>query len=127
MKCLGCGFNTKSVSGLKNPVCDSCYTNSSPELRLVYKWVTDGMTTAKRQLYKRYGITIEDYARMMEQQQGKCYICKEQKAYDLYVDHNHTTNKVRKLLCNSCNSALGSADDSVIRLMKMIDYLKENE
>jgi Recombination endonuclease VII len=68
-----------------------------------------------RHIKWRYGITGEEYARMYEEQKGLCGICfkpetqtkKDGTVYRLSVDHNHTTNKVRGLLCFSCNKKLG--------------------
>ena len=68
----------------------------------------------KRKLYTRnsriraYGIEPEIYYQMLEQQGRKCAICKaEPKKRMLSIDHNHTTGKVRGLLCDGCNLSLG--------------------
>ena len=57
-----------------------------------------------------YGITLDDYNKMFNEQKGKCSICQKHKNElnkKLYVDHDHKTNKVRGLLCKNCNVALG--------------------
>ena len=50
---------------------------------------------------------------MLEKQENKCAICR--KVFDdrkhTHVDHNHTTGKVRALLCNQCNLAVGHLQD----------------
>ena len=43
----------------------------------------------------------------------------------LAVDHNHTTGKVRGLLCSNCNTLLGKAKDNVNILQAAIDYLND--
>jgi hypothetical protein len=43
----------------------------------------------------------------------------------MYIDHNHTTGKVRGLLCCDCNLLLGYAKDDEKLLAKSIEYLKE--
>ena len=43
-----------------------------------------------------------------------------------HVDHNHTTKKVRGLLCNNCNAALGFAKENVATLELLIKYIKEH-
>lgn len=78
--------------------------------------------------FKKYGITKEDYLRMVDEQDGRCAIC--QKPYDweqsaLYIDHCHTTDKVRGLLCRSCNKGLGHFFDDVASLGRAIEYLKK--
>lgn len=57
-----------------------------------------------------YGITVEDYKRMLGEQGGVCAICGEPPSpgRHLDVDHCHTSGAVRGLLCRSCNAGLGS-------------------
>lgn len=76
-------------------------------------------------LRKTYGITIEQYSILLETQSGKCAICKlkEQKR-ELAVDHNHTTGKVRGLLCHKCNVSLGLLKESTENMESMISYVK---
>lgn len=78
---------------------------------------------------RKYGITPEDYDAMWEKQKGRCLICGEKKErkgkyYSLYVDHNHTTGKVRGLLCQRCNFLIGQARDNVRILRSAIRYLQ---
>ena len=60
-------------------------------------------------LKRKYNLTLEDYDRMMTEQNNKCAICKEKFTESFKdwnrpcVDHNHQTNKVRGLLCRKCN------------------------
>lgn len=59
----------------------------------------------------RYGMTVEDYERLFEKQNGCCAICrihrdKLNRALD--VDHDHKTGEIRGLLCKKCNVALGT-------------------
>ena len=76
-----------------------------------------------------YGITIEEYDNMFAAQNGICAICgKPQNGKRLFVDHNHETDKVRGLLCQNCNIALGHMGDDAQLLIKAIDYLmKDNQ
>ena len=76
-------------------------------------------------LKHRYGLLQDDYSKMLAQQNGACAICLRSKDYDLYVDHCHTTNKVRGLLCASCNSILGKVNDDVDTLNRAIQYLNK--
>lgn len=68
-----------------------------------------------------YGITPEQYERMVIEQDGKCAICEEKQP--LLVDHDHRTGKLRKLLCRKCNSLLGMCDDNTDKLQKAAAYL----
>jgi hypothetical protein len=72
-----------------------------------------------------YGITLDDYNRMFQQQKGKCAICKRHQndlTKTLCVDHNHKTNKVRALLCITCNTDVSVVED---RLKEMLNYLNK--
>lgn len=61
----------------------------------------------QRKYLVRYGLTIEDFDRMMVEQDGKCALCLRAVDYRLFVDHDHETGRVRGLLCSKCNGALG--------------------
>lgn len=82
----------------------------------------------------RYGITIEEFDRMTEEQNGVCVICgkKETKKNQyrlthLAVDHDHETEKIRGLLCHNCNVALGMVKEDIVILEKMKQYLQLNK
>ena len=82
-----------------------------------------------RNLKKKYSISIETYQYMDEDQKGVCLICKKHKddiGRKLFVDHCHTTLKVRGLLCSKCNTVLGMSDDSIEVLENAIAYLKKS-
>ena len=78
---------------------------------------------------RRYGITIEDYDVLLEEQQGGCAICERKTSghsnYHFHVDHCHETGKVRGLLCTNCNRALGTFGDTVEGLMRAVKYLEK--
>lgn len=73
---------------------------------------------------KLYGITFDEYSVMVIEQLGCCFICKLP-TYELGVDHNHKTNKVRRLLCGSCNRGIGLLRDSPELCEMAAAYLKE--
>ncbi len=78
---------------------------------------------------RTYGITPEMYAEMLVNQKGVCAICETwepgQGRSHFAVDHCHKTNKIRGLLCLSCNIGMGNLKDSIVLLEKTIAYLKE--
>jgi hypothetical protein len=83
----------------------------------------------RNQILKRnFGITLSDYNQMRFEQDNCCFICgrheDEFPLHQLFVDHDHITGKIRKLLCNNCNSILGHARDDVNVLYKAVAYLK---
>ena len=76
-------------------------------------------------LQKLYGIGLEQYQKMYEEQRGACAICHRPPATDkrLVVDHCHSTGHVRALLCSQCNVAIGMMGDSADRLHAAGSYL----
>lgn len=76
------------------------------------------------QIKRRYGITQEDHQAMLAAQHGKCAICGSE--HRLCIDHDHSTGKVRKVLCDRCNRALGVVDDDPELLLKLVDYLADH-
>ena len=58
----------------------------------------------------KYGITIECYDSLLSAQSGVCAICKmspEKNGARLSVDHCHRTDRIRGLLCKTCNRDVG--------------------
>ena len=78
------------------------------------------------ELRKRFGITLEDYSKMLDAQNGVCAICYKAcvTGLALAVDHSHSTKKIRGLLCANCNKVLGHAKDSIEVLKQAIKYLE---
>lgn len=77
-------------------------------------------------LRRTYGITLEQYNQMLEDQDGVCAICgkpDEVEGRRMAVDHNHDTGEVRGLLCGTCNRGLGNFQDNIEMLEKAKDYL----
>ena len=73
-----------------------------------------------------YGVTIEKYNEMRIAQHFKCAICgahESEKTSTFAVDHCHKTNRVRGLLCRSCNTGLGFFRDDPQALKNAIQYL----
>lgn len=75
---------------------------------------------------RQYGITQEDFDALLKQQDNVCAICEKPCITEqpLSIDHDHTTNKVRGLLCRKCNSGIGMLGDSPLLLEKALKYLK---
>jgi hypothetical protein len=76
-------------------------------------------------LLKMYGITLIQYNAILEAQGGVCAICKKEchTGRNLAVDHCHTTNKVRGLLCGHCNQAVGKFQDDPDLMVAAAQYI----
>ena len=78
-----------------------------------------------RKRLKRYGITKEQYVELLVLQNFRCKICLK-KADNLRIDHDHESGKVRGLLCNACNLALGLFRDNTQVLNDAKKYIAES-
>jgi hypothetical protein len=76
-------------------------------------------------LKRKYGMTLEEYDAMLEAQGGGCFICSRPPREDisLHVDHDHSTGKVRGILCFCCNNALADFREDPALLAKAAAYL----
>ncbi len=82
------------------------------------------------QLRREYGIDLQKYNLMFAEQNGRCAICGRHQSElkkALAVDHSHTTNIVRGLLCSRCNLGLGCLKDNIELLFQAIRYLNKTE
>jgi hypothetical protein len=71
-----------------------------------------------------YGLTQEEYFRLLEESNGTCPICTRWFGKKLVIDHDHTTGKVRGLICASCNKGLGHFFERIESLQEAIRYLQ---
>ena len=87
-------------------------------------------------LKHEYGINTPQRDQMIVDQDSKCMICfngpltvnkgRHVRMHHAVVDHCHETGKVRGILCQSCNVALGNFADDIEILQSAIDYLKQS-
>lgn len=76
-------------------------------------------------LKKKYGLTDQQYSAMAQRQGERCLIC--QNVPDrLVVDHCHSSGRIRGLLCNKCNVAIGLLQDSPLIALAACTYLSEH-
>lgn len=110
--------------------CQNCFRLKSQEYRLKYP---DRFAETHRNsnIKRKFGISSDDYQKLLFMQNGKCAICfrlpetrtRKGKPIHLAVDHNHITGKIRGLLCADCNRALGQFKESSDILIGALKYL----
>ena len=106
--------NNYSKDGLQNG-CRPCKATIQATYRKTHRLVSR-QTALRSDLKRKYGLTIEQWQKMFNEQNGRCKICQKHQSKlksPLCVDHDHTTGKVRGLLCPSCNHRLIAFDDKV--------------
>lgn len=78
----------------------------------------------RRAVLKQYGLTPDEYQDILDAQGGGCAICTASaRTRKMVVDHCHQTGKIRGILCNQCNTAIGLLAELPGRIMEAADYL----
>jgi hypothetical protein len=129
--CNGCeavvprvNFWTNKKKGWQNTLCRACNSAQSRN------WIKDNpqkimeckLAQTEKRLLKEYGVTSAQRTNLIEQQERKCAICgTEPKLW--HLDHCHMTGRVRGMLCQPCNHALGLFKDNKETLQNAINYL----
>jgi len=89
----------------------------------------DPTKSRQNHLKRVYSISVEQYDQLLQSQGNGCAICGTKSCSSprhLAVDHDHTTGKIRGILCQFCNTALGKFKDDPNILKKAIDYLRRS-
>lgn len=78
-------------------------------------------------LKKAFGLTREDFERLLTAQNNCCAICARlfSEEREPCVDHDHKTSAVRGLLCRNCNFALGLLGDCAEAFESAANYLRK--
>lgn len=92
----------------------------------------NSLTNKFSKIKKLYGISRDEFLGIMEEQEGKCDICRVEmeifsegsnKANTLCVDHCHKTGRFRGFICNNCNRAIGLMNDNKDIVLSAYNYL----
>lgn len=76
-----------------------------------------------------YGVEIEDFNRVLLEQNGLCAICsikldRSNRSTVPSIDHDHRDGSFRGILCHRCNVSLGLMDENPETLRSAIRYLE---
>ena len=80
--------------------------------------------------WKIHKLRYPELKQMFEDQDYKCTICKNEVTLDEnkktrgVVDHCHTSQKIRSILCQNCNRSLGLMKENIESLKNMINYIE---
>ena len=130
-KSLSCFYNSKKAKDGKAYRCKDCDEIARK------KWSTDNplrshLSQRQRNLKHKYGVDLDWYTEKFKEQNNACAICEstenktagDREFWNFSVDHCHTIGKVRGILCNNCNRALGLLLDSPSLLRKAANYIE---
>lgn len=90
-------------------------------------WINEKMRAGI--LRWQYGLSEDAYNAKIAEQRSLCPICQKipqqrrNRKRLFVVDHNHATNKVRSLLCDPCNLAIGHLNEDLERIDRLKEYL----
>jgi hypothetical protein len=115
-------------------ICRECHTDKEPkEFYWKDRKARRKDTTCKRcriiqQRERTLGVTEEQYRKFASQQNHRCGICRSRlrsKRYERFaVDHCHDTGKLRGLLCNNCNTAIGLLKHDPARILRAVEWVE---
>jgi len=102
-----------------------------------YHCVDTECLSCKNKLSK-YGITTPQRDALLLSQNNQCGCCGFPISFtsairlgagksNAVIDHDHTTGKVRGILCGECNTGIGKLGDSIESLKKALNYLERNQ
>jgi len=114
-------------------LCKTChhkkFLEDNPEKKQSY-YEKHKQNWLKYTLRNKFDISVEDYDRMLKEQNGVCAICGQPESSDrqrLSVDHNHETGEIRGLLCQKCNTMVGMSLEKVSILESAIRFLQRSK
>ncbi len=83
-------------------------------------------------LKQAYGVGINYFNTKLKEQGGVCASCKQNritvwrgKKVNMALDHDHTNNQPRGILCIKCNRALGLLEENLSTLANLADYIRK--
>lgn len=126
--------------------CPTCETYLPPDqyhrngehrvkrLGSIYRWQCkscERVASKERKYKQRYSITIEQKEDMVRQQENKCACCnntfRDTSRGHACIDHDHQTGKVRDILCDRCNTALGWVQEDIELCENLIAYIRKHK
>jgi len=120
-------------------MCIKCYDNhnhqknypSRCEKKRKYRmdyWRANRERLLDRDIERKFNLAPGEYKALVAKQNGVCAICGRPPRFRdrLCVDHSHTTEKNRELLCITCNAGLGQFYDDPNLLETAAAYLRKH-
>ena len=116
-------------------ICKQCsitkvtkWANDNPD-KVKYRWKhwaeknpeKRKLSAKKSWLKRRYGLTLEQYEKMLKESKGVCQICG--KTRPLCIDHSHVTGRIRGLICKICNSHIGWLENYNNQIKQYLDIV----
>jgi hypothetical protein len=83
----------------------------------------------RRSGWRKAGIDPTAAEAVLAAHGGKCGCCAANKpgGKGWCVDHDHETGKIRGVLCNACNLAIGKLGDTLEGVLRAVKYLQQSQ
>ena len=114
-KCGGLDYTVQSQARASYGVPDSWF---------LYQHRVCTACNGRRQRQKNHNLSANEQLAMIVERHGRCDICGTN-ASPPEIDHDHTTGKVRGVLCGIHNRGIGLFRDDPVLLRRAADYLEE--
>ena len=133
MRCRSCGqqkplseFRQSFRPPYRRQQCAECEKKQAAISRVLHRATKKAYD--KRYRCSRYGLSVEDYDALLNQQENNCAICGAPLAQSHQtIDHDHKTGRVRGIVHAHCNLVIGNARDNVAVLQGAIAYLNNHQ
>lgn len=128
VSCAGCGRNFQTrVKNIARGGGRYCSRACNPGYGRRYE---PSEKFRRHNLKRNYGLSSAEFDQMRLAQQSRCAICRslpDEPHGVLVIDHCHMTDRVRQLLCNNCNMAIGLLRDDPVTATKLAAYLLRHD
>lgn len=119
--CFSCSVVFLAKPPYTKKYCSVCFTERRRRRHEEYKKTPLGSTAHAR---SKYNLSLDEVETLNSV--SNCAICDRYFDTDVVraIDHDHSTGRVRGVLCKQCNTALGGFKDSTELINKAILYLR---
>ncbi len=125
--CVGCGLNFTPHKFVRHRQ-KYCSIQCQSKYHHLHYYKNHRREHKSYYLKRVYGLSLDDVNSLIEVQNSSCAICNI--SFDcltpknIHIDHCHETGKVRGILCNNCNFALGLLKDNAETFETAAAYLR---
>jgi hypothetical protein len=117
-----------SRDGLQNR-CKTCFYEWRREADKRYMDSGQHASRQREGHYRRnYGLSLAEVDAMARDQKNRCLLCgRGPGKRSLHLDHDHSTGRIRGLLCYGCNRAIGHFRDDPDLMLRAALYVMGGE
>jgi len=90
------------------------------------RWYKANPAKMREANWRKYGIPVEEARQRLAAHNGTCECCGSAKfsGKGWHLDHDHTTGKIRGIICLGCNAGIGHLGDNLAGVLLAVHYLQ---